>query len=222
MGKHNPHHDERGQFATADNAAGPLGQPGAQAEEMLVIDAATSIRATTRGGSLYALDIIDGATIKPLIGEDGRSPEPPDPAYQQILKGVPAADFSAEELLYLPRNVRAHRLYGMSPVEQIALTINIALPRDAATLDYYSAGSTPDAFATLPKEWTADQIRSFQDYFDALTSGNLARRRQTKFMPRGLQADRGPPAPAQGPVRQMAPAAHLLRVLGSRVRMLVQ
>jgi hypothetical protein len=35
----------------------------------------------------------------------------------------------------------------------------------------------------LPKEWTADQIRSFQDYFDALMSGNLARRRQTKFMP---------------------------------------
>jgi hypothetical protein len=43
----------------------------------------------------------------------------------------------------------------MSPVEQIALR----------------TGSTPDAFATLPKEWTADQIRSFQDYFDTLMSG---------------------------------------------------
>ena len=152
-------------------------------EEMLVIDAATLYPRYNRGGSLYSLDIIDGATIKPLIGEDGRAPEPPDPAYQQILKGIPAADFSAEELLYLPRNVRSHRLYGMSPVEQIALTVNIALRRDAATLDYYHSGSTPDAFATLPKEWTADQIRSFQDYFDALMSGNLARRRQTKFMP---------------------------------------
>jgi hypothetical protein len=30
---------------------------------------------------------------------------------------------------------------------------------------------------------TAAVIRSFQDYFDALMSGNLARRRQTKFMP---------------------------------------
>jgi hypothetical protein len=152
-------------------------------EDMLVIDAATLYPRYNRGGSLYSLDIIDGATIKRLIGEDGRSPEPPDPAYQQILKGIPAADFSAEELLYLPRNPRAHRLYGMSPVEQIALTVNIALRRDAATLDYYKAGSTPDAFATLPKEWTTDQIRSFQDYFDALMSGNLARRRQTKFMP---------------------------------------
>jgi hypothetical protein len=71
----------------------------------------------------------------------------------------------------------------MSPVEQIALTVNIAIRRDIATLDYYQFGSSPDAFATLPKEWTADQIRSFQDYFDALMSGNLARRRQTKFTP---------------------------------------
>jgi hypothetical protein len=53
---------------------------------------------------------------------------------------VPASDFSVEEFLYLPRNVRAHRLYGMSPVEQIALIVNIALRRDAATLDYYRAG----------------------------------------------------------------------------------
>jgi hypothetical protein len=152
-------------------------------EEMLVIDAATLYPRYARGGGLYSLDIIDGATIKPLIGEDGRAPEAPDPAYQQILKGVPAADFSADELLYLPRNLRSHRLYGFSPVEQIALTVNIALRRDAATLDYYRTGSQPDAFATLPKEWTADQIRSFQDYFDALMSGNLARRRMTKFMP---------------------------------------
>jgi hypothetical protein len=152
-------------------------------EDMLVIDAATLYPRFDRGGSLYSLDVIDGATITPLIGEDGRSPEPPDPAYQQILHGVPAADFSSDELLYLPRNVRAHRLYGMSPVEQIALTVNIALRRDAATLDYYRAGSTPDAFATLPKEWTIDQIRQFQDYFDALMSGNSARRRMMKFMP---------------------------------------
>jgi hypothetical protein len=34
-------------------------------------------------------------------------------------------------------------------------------------------GLFPDAFATLPKEWTSDQIRQFQDYFDALMSGNL-------------------------------------------------
>ncbi len=112
-------------------------------EDLLVIDAATIYPRYDRGGNLYALDVIDGATIKPLIGEDGRAPEPPDPTYQQVLHGVPAADFSADELLYLPRNLRAHRLYGLSPVEQVALTVNIALRREVATLDYYRAGSSP-------------------------------------------------------------------------------
>jgi lysozyme family protein len=164
-------------------------------EEMLVIDAATIYPRLNRAGALYSLDIIDGSTITPLVGEDGRAPEPPDPAYQQVLHGIPAADFSCDELLYLPRNLRAHRLYGMSPVEQIALTINIALRRDAATLDYYRAGSIPDSFATLPKEWSVDQIRQFQDYFDALMSGNSSRRRMLKFMPADfhLQETRQPP-----------------------------
>jgi Phage portal protein len=100
-----------------------------------------------------------------------------------VLHGMPAPDFGADELLYLPRNVRARKLYGMSPVEQIALTINIALRRDAATLDYYRAGSVPDAFGTVNKEWTSDQIRQFQDDFDARMAGNLHRRRMMKFMP---------------------------------------
>jgi len=55
--------------------------------------------------------------------------------------------------------------------------------RMQATLDYYHTGSIPDSFATLPKDWTVDQIRQFQDYFDALMSGNSARRRMMKFMP---------------------------------------
>jgi hypothetical protein len=185
-------------------------------EEMLVIDAATLYPRYDRGGSLYSLDIIDGATIKPLIGEDGRAPEPPDPAYQQILKGIPAADFSAEELLYLPRNLRAHRLYGMSPVEQIALTINIALRRDASTLDYYRAGSSPDAFATLPKEWTADQIRSFQDYFDVARERQSGAPAADQVHAGRFQADRSATAAAQGPVRRVAGAHHLLRLLGAR------
>ncbi len=104
-------------------------------EEMLVIDAATIYPRYARGGSLYSLDIIDGATIKPLVGEDGRAPEAPDPAYQQILKGIPAADFSADELLYLPRNLRSHRLYGMSPVEaRDQSQIEIFGPRVGSTI----------------------------------------------------------------------------------------
>ena len=153
-------------------------------EELLVTDATTLYPRLTRGGDLYSVDLIDGATIKPLIGADGRRPLPPDPAYQQVLHGVPAADFTTDELIYAPRNRRVHSLgYGYSPVEQIVLTVNIALRRDISTLEYYNSGSIPDSFGALPKEWTPDQIRQFQDYFDALMSGDLAMRRKLKFMP---------------------------------------
>ncbi len=48
-------------------------------EDMLVIDAATIYPRFSRSGALYALDIIDGATIKPLIGEDGPRCRPTRP-----------------------------------------------------------------------------------------------------------------------------------------------
>jgi len=81
-------------------------------EEVFVTDALTIYPRMKRGGGLYSLDLIDGATVKSLIDATGRPPVPPDPAYQQILHGIPAADFSRDELLYLPRNRRVNRLYG--------------------------------------------------------------------------------------------------------------
>jgi hypothetical protein len=92
-------------------------------EDMLVIDAATIYVRPTRGGQVYALEPIDGATIKPVLREDGRLPDPPAPAYQQILKGLPAVNYTRAEMLYAPRNVRTHRVYGYSPVEQIVMIV---------------------------------------------------------------------------------------------------
>ncbi len=43
-------------------------------EDMLVIDAATIYPRYARSGAVYSLEEIDGSTIKPLIGEDGRAP----------------------------------------------------------------------------------------------------------------------------------------------------
>ena len=64
----------------------------------------------------------------------------------------------------------------------------------------------------MPKEWTADQISSFQDYFDAVMSGNRARRRQTRFMPANYKLIEGrqPPLKDQDDDRG---AHHLLRLL---------
>src|SRR5579872_4697994 len=68
-------------------------------EDMFVIDAATLYCQRTRSGKLCALYQLDGATIKRVIDDWGRTPLPYrggdgatvyPPAYQQVLKGLPA------------------------------------------------------------------------------------------------------------------------------------
>jgi len=155
-------------------------------EDLLVIDAPTLYLRKTRGGALWALEPLDGATIKRLIDDWGRTPAPPAPAYQQILKGMPAVDYGAGEIIYAPRNVRAHKAYGFSPVEQVQMSVNIALRRQIYQLQYYTEGNIPEALIGVPDNWNPDQIRQFQAYWDSLNSGDTAERRHAKFVPGGV------------------------------------
>jgi len=156
-------------------------------EDMLVIDAATVYPRFTKGKKLYSLDLIDGATIKRVLDETGRVPMPPSPAYQQVLKGLGAVDYSADDLIYAPRNIRTNRIYGYSPVEQIIMTINIALRRQVHQLQYYTEGSLPDLIFTVPDSWTTDQLAEFQENWNMELEGNTAARRKTRFVPDGTK-----------------------------------
>lgn len=155
-------------------------------EDMLVLDAVTIYPRKTRGGEPYSFELVDGATIKRVIDETGRTPLPPDPAYQQVLKGLPAVNYSRDELIYAIRNPRTNRVYGYSPVEQIIMTVNIAMRRQLSQLQYYTEGNVPEAFIGVPDTWNPDQIRQFQDYWDAMLEGNTAARRHAKFIPGGM------------------------------------
>ena len=154
--------------------------------DMLTIDAATLYPRRTNGGGLYALEPIDGATIKRVVDQYGRTPMPPYVAYQQVLHGMPATDYAFDQLIYAVRNPRTNRLYGLSAVEQIALTVNIGLRRDLHKLNYYTEGTVPDALCATPDNWTVDQISEFQQYWDALLTDNGAEKRKMRFVPGGI------------------------------------
>lgn len=155
-------------------------------EDLFVLDAVAIYPRKTIGGGFYACELIDAATIKRVIDDTGRTPAPPQPAYQQILKNLPANDLTREELYYCMRNYRTNRLYGFSPVEQVITTVNIALRRQVSQLDYFTEGNIPEAFGTLPETWTADQITRFQQWFDSVTTGDPSQaRRRIRFMPGG-------------------------------------
>ncbi len=163
-------------------------------EELFVIDAPTLYMQRNRAGQLLALLPLDGATIKPVIDAWGRVPQPYAEAgeivypvaYQQVLKGFPAVDYSTRDLLYRPRNPRVSRAYGFSPVEQVVSTVNVALRRQLFLTDYFTDGNIPDSLIGVPETWTPDQIASYQKYWDATFSGDLARRRRAKFVPGGM------------------------------------
>lgn len=202
-------------------------------DDLLVIDAPSIYCERNRGGGLIGLRYLDGANIKRIIDDWGRTPEPIPftgqpfqwnggwvtmenhqaagfrlvpgsavagqmpfgvepppfamlpPSYQQVLKGLPAVNYTTWDLLYRPFNLRPGRVYGMSPVEQVVTTVNIALRRNMAQLDYYREGNQPESIYGVPEGWTPDQVGRFQDYWDALHVGNMAARRRMKFLPGG-------------------------------------
>ena len=153
-------------------------------EEAFVLDAVSIYKAPNRGGGLYALEIIAGDTIFPLLDASGRMPAAPDVAYQQILKGIPAADFSADELIYYPREWRPNHVYGQSPVQMIVRYAEAEINRLTYQSAYFTNGNLPDGFFTLPADFTNDQIKQWQAYWDDAYS-RIEERRHGMFTPNG-------------------------------------
>lgn len=154
-------------------------------DDLLVIDAPCLFVNRDRSNVVWGFQPIDGATIKPLIDLQGHRPIPPLWAYEQILHGTPAVLYTADQMIYKPRILRTSRIYGYSPVERIILTVNKALRRDVQQLDHFTEGSIPSVLMRLPKEWTVQQIETYERLWNAKLSGNLAERARVHFAPDG-------------------------------------
>lgn len=156
-------------------------------EDLLVLDAPALELRRNRAGDIVGLDIVDGATIKVLIDETGRRPQPPAPAYEQIIHGRPWRLLTSDELLYLPRNKRPHKAYGFGPCEQIVMTINIGLRRQLMQLEHFTEGNVPPGLLNAPDGWSAEQIRQFQEWFDSILAGNTGTRTRLIWAPTGAK-----------------------------------
>ena len=157
-------------------------------EDLLVIDAPAFERRRDRGGALIGLDVIPGDTIHPMVDDTGRRPRGPgEIAFQQVIKGTAWANLTNADLLYAPRNPRPNHNYGFSPVEQIVVTINTVIRRQAAQLAYFSEGNLPAGLLNGPEGWTPDQIRDMQAWFDARLSGQSAEQAKLLWAPAGTK-----------------------------------
>lgn len=151
-------------------------------DDMLVLDA-ISLWPVYKGNKLIRLETVDPSTIKLVIDESGRRPEAPFPAYQQVLHGIPTADFLHDELLYFMSNPSSDRIYGYSKVEQILTTIQIGLRRELSQMQFFTDGNVPAALAGVPETWNSDQIAKLQTAFDSLLLGDTGAQRRIHFVP---------------------------------------
>jgi len=76
--------------------------------------------------------------------------------------------------------------YGFAPLESVLLTANTDLRFQTHFLQYFTAGTVPHGFMTLPEGIsTPDQIREYQAYWDALMWGEQEAKHQIKLVPFG-------------------------------------
>jgi hypothetical protein len=157
-------------------------------EDLLVLDAPAFERRRSRGGALIGLDVIPGDTIHPMVDDTGRRPRGPNEvAFQQVIKGTAWADLTNADLIYVPRNPRPNHNYGFSPVEQIIVTINTVIRRQAAQLAYFTESNLPAGLLNGPEGWTADQIREMQLWLDARLTGQTGEQAKLLWAPSGTK-----------------------------------
>jgi hypothetical protein len=160
------------------------------------------------GSDIAALDLLDGTLIRPLVDIRGGRPLPPNPAFQQFLYGVPrvdlmtlllgednpdeqkiAAEYRADQLMYLPFSQRTWTPYGQAPIERAIIPVMTGLNKQQYQMNFFQEGSIPGLFVSPgDPNMTPTQIRELQDALNAL-AGDQAWKHKIIVLPGGSKVD---------------------------------
>lgn len=154
-------------------------------EDLLVLDAGVLWWIKDRAGRTIGCSSVDGATIRPILTDQGYVPPANEPAYAQIIDGKVHGTYSRDEMLYCQYNPRSDSAYGMSHVEMVVMSAHIWMKRQVSNIALYTEGNVPDHLLIAPPEWGTNQIREVQDYLDAYLSGDVAKKHKLKLIPGG-------------------------------------
>lgn len=153
------------------------------------IDEVYVYKRRTRGGELYALEAVDGATMKPLLDDWGRIPEAPQPAYQQYPWGMPGDLFTTDEIIHYQETPQDDSPFGFGRVERFMMEVNLALRKKKRDLAMFTEGNVPQGIMEVPQEmnWTADEIDKFEKLWNSLIAGNVQQQARVKFTYPGMK-----------------------------------
>lgn len=177
-------------------------------EEHLVLDACPIYPRLTVGGQWFSFEIVDGATIKPLLDDRGGRPLWPQPAYQQIIHGFPRGEFTADtsdvdgqivipngyradQLIYIQRESRVTSPYGLSPVERCLLDLSLWMKRQDWLRDEYDEATSPAGWLTIEAgtstaEWSPSQLLEYEKELNDYFAAQQAARKRHRMLPPGV------------------------------------
>ncbi|BCT75552.1 hypothetical protein SCMU_13940 [Sinomonas cyclohexanicum] len=142
-------------------------------ENILTFDAGPLYRRRNYNGDVIGLEVVDGATVYPLVDGRGRRPGPPAVAYQQIIKGEVSQQFTSEDLLFTTFRKQQDSPYGMAPLESIVVNMSTDLKHQWHLLQMFTEGSIPGGFMEAPPDTSSpDQVAEWQDYWDSMFMGD--------------------------------------------------
>lgn len=181
-------------------------------EDEIVYDAVALYPRLSLGGDLLAAELVDAATIKPLLDERGGTPIPPLAAFQQILWGFPRGDYKAspmdaidgeyadavygpidfkgartDALIYKVRNQRSQGPYGFSAVEGALPAVDLWLKRWEWLKAEYTSGVAPEMLVKVAGNFTPEQLRQYEAVFNDDLSGRSDERHRARFLPDGFE-----------------------------------
>ena len=170
----------------------------------LVYDAIAIYPRLNLGGKVIGLEVIDAATIKPLLDNRGDIPHWPAPAYQQILWGFPRGEYqisanpdgefftepgamgeyAKDQLSYFVRNRRTWSPYGFSTVEECIPAATLYLERQLWMRSEYTDGTMPRTFMkTDSQEIDPIKLASLERVLNDTLTGSTAERHRIKMLP---------------------------------------
>jgi len=167
-------------------------------EESMVIDALSIYPNTSYDAKLHSLEILDGATIKPLLDGRGSRPVAPHPAYQQILWGYPRGEFTAtpdadgeftsDDLIYAPRTRRPFTPYGFGPVERCLPLVDLYMKRLQWFRTEFTDGVMPDLMMKTDMDFgnNPQLLQGYEQVFNDALAGNMEARRRMRILPDGF------------------------------------
>ena len=131
-----------------------------------------------------ALEYVDGSTIFCLVDASGHTPQPPDPAYVQIIHGIPFAWYTRDQVWYRPRFTRHDSPYGMSPIEEAWTSCLTLANIKGFELAHYREGNMPEGLLGPDSEdqLTQEQREEYEAVFNSEMSTVTAKAR-VKILP---------------------------------------